>query len=62
MQSRNAHSSGREGTISFDLIPLDLQEAMKAGAGTATSGNRRTRWMQSMFVSVEVALATVARE
>jgi len=31
MQSRNAHSSGREGTISFDLIPLDLQEAIAIG-------------------------------
>ena len=31
MQSRNAHSSGREGTISFDLIPLDLQDAIAIG-------------------------------
>ena len=31
MQSRNAHSSGREGTISFDLIPLDVQDAIAIG-------------------------------
>lgn len=31
MQSRNAHSSGREGTISFDLIPPDLDDAIAIG-------------------------------
>ncbi len=31
MQSRNAHSGGREGTISFDLMPTDLQDAIAIG-------------------------------
>ena len=31
MQSRNAHSGGREGTISFDLIPLELEDAIAIG-------------------------------
>ncbi|HEX9406045.1 MAG TPA: hypothetical protein VF975_01915 [Thermoanaerobaculia bacterium] len=31
MQSRNAHSGGREGTISFDLMPADLQDAIAIG-------------------------------
>jgi hypothetical protein len=31
MQSRNAHSSGREGTISFDLIASDLRDAIAIG-------------------------------
>ena len=31
MQSRNAHSSGREGTISFDLIAPDLNDAIAIG-------------------------------
>src|SRR5581483_438040 len=31
MQSRNAHSGGREGTISFDLIPPDLADAIAVG-------------------------------
>jgi hypothetical protein len=34
MQSRNAHSSGREGTISFDLIPPDLPDAIAIGQAT----------------------------
>lgn len=31
MQSRNAHSGGREGTISFDLIPPDVHDAIAIG-------------------------------
>ncbi|HEY6843525.1 MAG TPA: hypothetical protein VI391_05105 [Thermoanaerobaculia bacterium] len=31
MQSRNAHFGGREGTISFDLIPPDLDDAIAIG-------------------------------
>ncbi|HUJ14979.1 MAG TPA: hypothetical protein VL284_14430 [Thermoanaerobaculia bacterium] len=31
MQSRNAHFGGREGTISFDLIPPDLADAIAIG-------------------------------
>ena len=35
---------------------IDLQMAMKSGAGTVAGGHRRGRVMQSMLVSVEVAL------
>jgi putative ABC transport system permease protein len=38
---------------------IDLQEAMKSGAGAAATGNRRGRRMQSMLVSLEVGLTAV---